>query len=225
MDTSIEDCQFNAVQRAINIIGCFPSPEEIKKAKHPNIFPPAVLFKYRKEFEKPSLDEGFNKIEVIKFERKDDPSYVNKALFLDYDGCIRECIGGNGKFPVTEDQIQIKPNVLKTLQAYKEKGYRLIGVSNQSGVAKGDLTYDKCVQLFEHTNKLLGIDIEYNFCPHQSAPISCYCRKPMCGTFVKFMLKYKLNRKECLMVGDLKTDETFSKRAGIKYIDQKDFYK
>ena len=51
MGTSIEDCTFNFVQRAIGILGKFPLPEDIKKAKHPNIFPPAVLFKYKKEFQ------------------------------------------------------------------------------------------------------------------------------------------------------------------------------
>jgi bifunctional polynucleotide phosphatase/kinase len=46
MGTSIEDAQFNVVQRAIGLIGKFPTPEAIKKAKHTNIFPPLVLFKY-----------------------------------------------------------------------------------------------------------------------------------------------------------------------------------
>ncbi len=32
------------------------------------------------------------------------------------------------------------------------------------------------------------LDIEYQFCPHQSAPISCYCRKPQVGIFVDFMI-------------------------------------
>jgi predicted kinase len=50
MSTSIEDAQFNVVQRAIGLIGEFPTPETIKKAKHTNIFPPTVLFKYKKSF-------------------------------------------------------------------------------------------------------------------------------------------------------------------------------
>ena len=60
--TSIEDATFNFVQRAIGILGAFPEPELIKKSRHPNIFPPTVLFKYKKEFEKPSLQEGFSSI-------------------------------------------------------------------------------------------------------------------------------------------------------------------
>lgn len=225
MTTSIEDAQFNFVLRAFKLINEFPTPEAIKKAKHTNIFPPLVFFRYKKEFQKPDVSEGFGKVTPVKFERKDDPTFINKALIVDYDGTLRECIGGNGKFPVSEDQIEIKPNVKKVLESYKEKGYLILGISNQSGVHKGELTYEKCCQLFDHTNKLLGMDIEYKFCPHQSAPISCYCRKPMSGLGAEFILKHKLDRKNTLFVGDMTTDHTFATRCGFQYFDQLDFFK
>jgi HAD superfamily hydrolase (TIGR01662 family) len=225
MGTSIEDAQFNFVQRAITLLGEFPTPEAIKKAKHNNIFPPTVLFKYKKEFQKPTVEEGFSKVEVVKFERKINPEFINKAVLVDYDGTLRECINGNDKYPVIKEQVEIKANRTKVLKEYEKKGYRLLGVSNQSGVHKGELSEQIASELFEHTNKLLGVDIEYRFCPHQSAPISCYCRKPMPGIFVEFMLKYKLNPKECIFVGDMTTDETFAKRAGIQYVDQAEFFK
>lgn len=225
MSTSIEDAQFNVVQRAIGLIGKFPTPEAIKAAKHTNIFPPTVLFKYKKEFQKPTVEEGFSKVEVHKFVRKTNPEFTNKAIIVDYDGTLRECINGNDKYPVTKEQIEVKANRTKVLQAYKDKGYILLGLSNQSGIAKGELSEQTAIELFDHTNKLLGIDIEYRFCSHQSAPISCYCRKPMSGVFVEFMLKYKLDPKQCIMVGDMTTDETFAKRSGIQYVDQAEFFK
>jgi HAD superfamily hydrolase (TIGR01662 family) len=225
MGTSIEDAQFNVVQRAIGLIGEFPSPEAIKKAKHTNIFPPTVLFKYKKEFQKPTVEEGFSRVETIKFTRKINPEFTNKALLVDYDGTLRECVGGNGKFPTDKSHVEVKPGRTKILQAYKDKGYRLLGISNQSGVAKGDLTEEKARELFDHTNQQLGVDIEYRFCSHQSAPISCYCRKPMPGIFVEFMMKYKLNPKECIFVGDMTSDKTMAARAGIQYVDQAEFFK
>lgn len=225
MGTSIEDAQFNAVQRMIDLTGSFPSLEEIKKSKHPNIFPVVVLFKYKKEYEKPTVEEGFDTIETIKFVRKENPAFTNKALILDYDGTLRECIGGNGKFPVSEEQIEIKSGRTKIIDEYRARGYHILGVSNQSGVAKGELTYDKATALFQHTNKLLGTEIDFTFCPHQSAPPNCYCRKPQVGFGVEFINKYKLNRKECIFVGDLKTDETFSKRCGFKFIHAEEFFK
>lgn len=225
MSTSIEDAQFNVVQRAIGLIGKFPTPEAIKAAKHTNIFPPTVLFKYKKEFQKPTVEEGFSKVELVKFQRLDNPEFTNKALIVDYDGTLRECVGGNDKYPVNKDQIEIKANRTKILQAYKDKGYLLLGISNQSGIAKGEVADDVVNELFAHTNKLLGIDIEYRYCPHQSAPISCYCRKPMPGIGVEFILKHKLSRKDCIFVGDMTTDKTFSQRCGFQYVDQAEFFK
>lgn len=224
MGTSIEEAQFNVVQRAIGLIGKFPTPEAIKAAKHTNVFPPLVLFKYKKDFQKPDMSEGFSSVETIKFVRTENPEHTRKAVIVDYDGTLRECINGNGKYPVNQEQVEMKPRRREVLQSYKDMGYLLLGVSNQSGIAKGELTYDKAVELFEYTNDQLGLPIEYQFCPHQSAPITCYCRKPMPGYGVDFILKHKLNRKECIFVGDLTTDETFAKRCGFQYADQAEFF-
>lgn len=223
--TSIEDATFNFVQRAIGLLGVFPEPELIKKSKHPNVFPPTVLFKYKKDFQKPTKEEGFDDVIELPFVRKDNPAFTNKALIVDYDGTLRECINGNDKYPVNKSQIEIKAGRTKVLQAYKDKGYLLLGLSNQSGIAKGELTAETAKELFEHTNKLLGIDIEYRFCPHQSAPISCYCRKPQVGAGVEFILKHKLSRKDTIFVGDMTTDKTFATRCGFQYVDQAEFFK
>jgi len=225
MGTSIEDAQFNVVQRAIGLLGKFPTPEVIKAAKHTNVFPPLVLFKYKKEFQKPTVAEGFSAVVTRKFVREVDPAFVNKAIILDYDGTLRECIGGNEKYPVSVDQIEIKPKRKEVLQSYLDKGYKLLGMSNQSGVAKGELSDATAHELFQFTNKQIGIDIEYQFCPHQSTPISCYCRKPMPGRGVDFIIKHKLKASDCVMVGDFTSDETFSKRCGFQYADQADFFK
>jgi HAD superfamily hydrolase (TIGR01662 family) len=225
METSIEQATFNAVQRAINILGTFPTPEEIKKAKHPNIFPPAVLFKYRKEYQAPDLSEGFSKIILVPFVRQINPNFTNKAVIFDYDGTLRECRGGNEKFPVSEEQIEIMPRRTEILKSYRDQGYILLGLSNQSGIHKEELSYQKAIGLFEYTNKLLDVEIDYQFCHHQAAPITCYCRKPMNGKFVEFMLKYKLSAKDSIFCGDMTTDATFAKRSGIEYVDQAEFFK
>ncbi len=225
MGTSIEDSQFNAVQRMIDLTGSFPSLEEIKKSKHPNIFPVVVLFKYNKEYEKPTVAEGFKSVETIKFVRRDNPAFTNKAVILDYDGTLRECVGGNDKFPVSKDQIEVKKDRAARIEEYRAMGYKILGVSNQSGIAKGELTYETAVELFDHTNKELGCDIEYVFCPHQSAPPMCYCRKPQVGWAVHLINKHQLDRKQCIFVGDMTTDKTFAKRAGFQYWDHSEFFK
>lgn len=225
LDTSMEDAQFNAVERAIRLTGKFPTPEVIKETNHPHIFGPEILFAYQTQFEAPTINEGFYRVDHFHFERKNDPTFVNKALIVDFDGTIRECIGGNAKFPTLKEHVQIKENRAAKLKEYKDKDYILLGISNQSGIYKGELTEHMAIELFNHTNSELGVDIEYDFCPHQSEPISCYCRKPHAGLFVKFMMKYKLDRKNCIFVGDYHTDKLMAENAGIQYYDQVDFFR
>jgi HAD superfamily hydrolase (TIGR01662 family) len=220
--TSIEDSAFNACKRMIDKYGKILYPTELKKAKDPNTFPPAVLFKYKKEFEKPGSDEGF-RVEKYPFVRKFGPEYINKALLLDYDGTLRKTKSGE-KFPCDPKDLYILPGRKEKLKEYINKGYRLLGVSNQSGIAKGQLTEDMARKCFDATNDLLGIDIEYSFCPHSVPPISCYCRKPMQGHDVQFIEKYKLNPSECIMVGDMTSDKTFAARCGFKFIHAGEFF-
>ncbi|MFH1637600.1 MAG: HAD-IIIA family hydrolase [Candidatus Woesearchaeota archaeon] len=225
MGTSIEDAQVNAAARMIRRYGRLLMPEEIKKVsrKDPNIFPPFVLFSYRKRFEEPTTKEGFSSVEKVEFKRVFDANYKNKALLLDYDGTLRETKSGN-VCPNSPDDIRILPGRAETLNKYKKEGYLLLGVSNQAGIALGKLSREDAVACFERTNELLGIDIEYSFCPHRNGPISCYCRKPMPGMGAEFIEKHKLDMKKTIMVGDMKSDENFARRLGVRYADQKDFF-
>jgi HAD superfamily hydrolase (TIGR01662 family) len=223
--TSIEECQVNVCRRLYSKYGKILSPEELKKEKDPNTFPPAVLFKANKEFEKPSKEEGFSEIIKSNFNRTWEAEYSNKALILDYDGTLREIINGNGMFPTNMDQIKLLPKRTEVLKSYVEKGYRLLGASNQSGIAKGDLTREMAVACFEHTNKLIGLNIEYQFDPSKVPPIISWKRKPMPGMGIEFVEKYKLNPRECIMVGDMTSDKTFATRCGFQYADAEEFFK
>ncbi|MFX0064240.1 MAG: HAD-IIIA family hydrolase [Candidatus Hermodarchaeota archaeon] len=226
LDTSIEDAQYNAVYRMIKKYDKILSPEEIKdKKKDPNMFPPAALFRYRKLFEPPSVVEGFSSVEKISFERDRDPViYVNKAVIFDYDGTLRISKGGE-KYPILPDDIEILPNRSEVIHKYQQAGYLLLGVSNQSSIGKGVLTSAQAIACFERTNKLLGVWIDYRFCPHSTFPVRCYCHKPMIGFGVEFIEYYKLDPTQTIMVGDMKKDETFAKRCGFQYVNSTEFFK
>ena len=170
------------------------------------------------------VQEGFHEVEKIKFTRNIDKSVYNrKAILLDYDGTIRKTKSGE-KYPTTPEDIEILPNRAKILKQYQEKGYLLLGVSNQSFVAKGVFTLEQAQQCFENTHEMLGVDINYLFCPHQAYPQVCYCRKPMSGMGVQFTEKYKLDPSQCIMVGDMKTDQTFAERCGFQFISAQTFF-
>lgn len=223
--TSFEDAQLNACLRMIRKTGKLLGPEDFKTQKDPNLFPPVALFNYKKNFEKPTTDEGFESVEQVKFVREWGKEYVEPALILDYDDTLRTSTGPE-KFPCDPSHIKLLPGRVDKIKAYLKKHNikKLLGVSNQSGVAKKKLTSDDAVKCFEHTNKLLGLDIEYYFCPHNIPPVNCYCRKPHCGIGALLIEKHKLNPNLCLFVGDQTTDATFAQRCGFNYQEQQDFF-
>ena len=141
---------------------------------------------------------------------------------MDYDGTLRVSVGKE-EWPEEVADVKALPGRTQILQSYLDKGYRLLGVSNQSAIAKG-LDTQKVIDCFKRTNELLGLDIEYMFCPHRIPPVSCYCRKPHVGFGAYFIAKYKLDPRQCVMVGDQTTDETFAKRCGFQYQDATKFF-
>jgi histidinol-phosphate phosphatase family protein len=224
IDLDIGDALYNAVQRMINTYGKMLSPLEIRKCEDIGVYPPVVIYKIRKAFVEPTVEEGFDKVVKIHFKRKLDNSiYVNKAIVLDYDGTLRTT-KSRDRYPKNPEDVEIFPNRTEVLKKFTEKGYLLLGASNQSFVSKNVMTEEQAIACFEKTNELLGVNIDYKFCPHPSYPQICYCRKPMPGMAVEFIEKYKLDPSQCIMVGDSKTDKTFASRCGFQYSKPKDFF-
>lgn len=217
LNTSFEDAQLNACLRMVSDYGKVLNPEEIKATKNPSVFPPAALFAYRKRFEKPSTDEGFASIEKREFNRVWPKDYTNKALLLDYDDTLRESMGPK-KWPEDPSHVKVLSNRSDKLKQYIQEDYQLLGVSNQSAIAKG-LDIMTAIICYETTNKMLGIheNIDWMFCPHKVPPVSCYCRKPHSGIGAYFIIKYKLDPSQCIMVGDQTSDKTFASRCGFHY--------
>jgi HAD superfamily hydrolase (TIGR01662 family) len=241
MTTKIEDAQFNVTSRIFDRFLAYNSdlfsprtmkmareiygPDGAKNFKDPSNIPSIALYAYKKSFEEPTADEGFDSIEKVVFNRRPvDKNCTKKAIILDYDGTLRETKSGD-KYPKNPDDIVILPNRKEVLARYKKNGYLLLGVSNQSGIEKGDVTEDVVISCFEKTNKLLGFDIPVHFCPHHSFPIRCYCRKPLPALGTYYIKSLGLNPAECIMVGDAKTDKTFSQRCGFQFQAAEEFFK
>ena len=225
MGTSIEDAQINTLCRMWDRYGTiFMDADAIKahaKAKQDsNMFPPVVLFRYKKTLEKPTTDEGFASVRKLKFQRR-PWAFTGKAIILDYDGTLREnpLDAGTGRFkyPVRVEEVRVLPGRAKMLRAAQAAGFKLLGVSNQSGVAKGHLTAAMADACFAETNRQLGVDIEFHYCPHGSFPVACYCRKPQAGLGMLLVHRHSLNPVECLFVGDMTSDHTFARRCGFQF--------
>lgn len=225
MNTSKDDCLINACIRMIENHGGIPENIKDSKKSNPDIFPPAVIFKYFKRHQMPDLSEGFSKVQKVKFKRKWSNYLKNKGIIFDYDGTLRFTQGGNGKYPTCHEEQGFFEGRSKYIQAYKDKGYYLLGATNQSGIAKGHLTLEMCRELLDATNKHLGFDIDYSLCPHSVPPVSCYCRKPGSQMGLEFIYKYNLDPSKVIMVGDATSDKTFAKRLGFDFAHADEFFK
>ena len=192
MNTKIEEAQINALCRMWERYGqIFYTAQDIKDhseaKKDPNIFPIAALFAYKKKFEQPDEEEGFSSVRKMKFVRHPWEG-ENKALILDYDGVLRESTGDR-PYPTKPDELEVWKGRGEKIREFAGNKYIVLGVSNQSGVAKGHLKTEDALYLFEATNNQLGCPfIKTHFCPHKVPPVSCYCRKPQSGFAVEMIL-------------------------------------
>jgi histidinol-phosphate phosphatase family protein len=233
--TSIEDCQIRHLCRMFYQFGeIYQTGKAIglKWADAQHLFGPVVLFKARKDLEEPQKLEGFTHLIMrpVGPIAWDEGVYKNKALFMDIDGTIRVTEHLPNKYPTAPDEVQLigeKDKMREKIESYRATGYKLIGLSNQSGITKGTVTVEQVEAIFERTRQLLGYTKEefpILYCPHQSAPITCFCRKPQSGMAMDCIMKLQLNPRECIMVGDMKTDEQMALRLNMKYIDVVDFW-
>lgn len=227
VETSADDCTINACQRMFERYGrVFLDHKEIAALKDPNMFPPAPIFAYQKNLQKPDASEGFHEINRVRFVRRPrGPEYSNRGLILDLDGTLRTSTGPQ-KYPTRlSEQIAWVERGAR-VREMQGKGWKVFAVTNQSGVAKGHLTLEAARELADAVARDLGFSWdEVCICPHAVPPITCYCRKPQSGIGVHLIEKYKLDPSGCAMVGDMTSDRTWATRLGIPYTDQTDFFR
>lgn len=150
---------------------------------------------------------------------------MNRAVFLDRDGVITE---DPPHYAHRLDQLKLIPESAEAIKLLNKNGFKVIVVSNQSGVARG--YYDEHdVQIFnrameeELKKKGAHIDAIY-YCPHHpDAEIEAYrrdcdCRKPKPGMIKRAEKDLDLDLKESFMIGDKKSDIEVGHRAGCKTI-------
>lgn len=219
--SNLEDCMINCMTRM------YKKYEKIY-FEGENDIPPIALFKCRKEFIEPSLNEGFAEIKVINGYQFNFNNFNNKCVFLDIDGTLRKTDHLDNKYPINKNEVELlfDKNIMKTiLKKYINDGYILYGISNQSGISKKIVSLEHVIECMDETKKLLDIDFPISFCPHNSFPIKCFCRKPQSGLFLEAIFKYKINPLQSIMVGDRTEDKTSAKRLKIKYLTPPEFFK
>ena len=132
---------------------------------------------------------------------------ANRAVFLDRDGTIVEDPG----FLHEPEKVQLLPGAAEAIRRLNEAGYRVVIVTNQSGIARRRYTVADYEAVQERLGALLAahgarFDGAY-FCPHHpllSGP--CECRKPGLKLFRDAQAAFDIDFSRSWWVGDRLSD-------------------
>lgn len=150
---------------------------------------------------------------------------TNRAIFLDRDGTISPDEYGYIRDP---DGYSFYPETPEALGILKSLGYKLIVVTNQSGIARGYFGFDDLEKVHDKMRNLAleagaPLDAVY-FSPYFAegsvAPynVAHEDRKPGIGMFRRARHELQINAAQSFMIGDRLTDIGFAKAAGLTSI-------
>ncbi|MEL0630620.1 D-glycero-beta-D-manno-heptose 1,7-bisphosphate 7-phosphatase [Psychromonas aquatilis] len=144
------------------------------------------------------------------------------AVFLDRDGVINK---DNGYVSEIDD-FEFLEGAIEACIALKEKGYLLVVVTNQSGIARGLFSEEQFHTLTEWMDWSMadrGVDLDgIYYCPHHSEAgigdfkIECECRKPKPGMLNNAIDDLKIDIENSILVGDKVSDIQAGIAAGVK---------
>ena len=144
-----------------------------------------------------------------------------KALFLDRDGVINLDRAYVGR----QEDFTFMPDVFPVLRAAQDRGYRLVVVTNQSGVARGYYTEAAYESLTFWMRQVLlreGITLDAVLAcfEHPDATVAAYkresfWRKPQAGMLLEATQRFRLDPARSVLIGDQPRDLEAAEAAGI----------
>jgi D-glycero-D-manno-heptose 1,7-bisphosphate phosphatase len=146
----------------------------------------------------------------------------NYAIFLDRDGTINEDPGYLGD----PNKLKVFPEAGKALSELKNNlHFKLIVISNQSGIARGLITKEDVELINLKINEILAADNvsidAFYYCPHHpdfSSEEECRCRKPSPQLILRASKEHNLDLTESYFIGDTVSDIQTGLNAGLKTI-------
>jgi len=137
------------------------------------------------------------------------------AVFFDRDGTLIRDAG----YPRDPSEVELLPGVVAALQSLRRGGFKLVVVSNQSGIGRGIVTVEEASRVDERFHALLsqgGIRLdEAYYCPHDPSA-GCDCRKPAPGMLRRAATELEIDLSQSWMIGDKPTDIEAGQRAGCR---------
>lgn len=158
-----------------------------------------------------------------------------KLLVVDLDGTVRHGYDELGRFVNQVEDVVIFPEALRNLKRWKEQGGRIIGLSNQGGIALGHMTMEVCLSTMHRTQQLCeGVFDVISFCQHHPSATDpeyarCWCRKPAPGGLIEAAIGLARHHNEmypphmALFVGDRDEDRKCAEICSIDFMWAKDW--
>lgn len=134
-----------------------------------------------------------------------------KALFLDRDGTINVDFG----YVYQPEKFVLIDGIVDLCLKAQKKGYLIIVITNQSGIARGYYTDADFQNLNQYMINLFarhGVKItDVFYCPYLEGED----RKPNAGMFMKAQKKYNIDMRASISVGDKARDVEAGQKAGV----------
>lgn len=141
---------------------------------------------------------------------------MTKYIILDRDGVINYESTAYIKSP---DEWLPIPGSLEAIALLTKRDYKIIIVTNQSGVGRGYYTEET---LFLIHQKLITLTSDKGgkitaiyYCPHHP-DVGCLCRKPEIGLLLKASKEHPIDFSKTFFIGDNLTDIEAAKKVGCK---------
>jgi D-glycero-D-manno-heptose 1,7-bisphosphate phosphatase len=146
---------------------------------------------------------------------------VAPALFVDRDGTLIE----NVPYLNDADRVALIPGATEMLMRFRSVGFRIVMVTNQSGIARGLCKPNEYEAVQERVLEVLGprlFDAVYT-CPFHPAGKGMFrqvhpWRKPAPGMLLSAAAELNLCLSESVMVGDSLADVQAGLAAGVKRV-------
>ncbi|PYJ37564.1 MAG: HAD family hydrolase [Verrucomicrobia bacterium] len=137
------------------------------------------------------------------------------AGFVDRDDTIMEDCG----YCSDPKNVRIFPGVPEALRRLKSRGFKLIIITNQSGIGRGLMTVEQYRAVEGEVLRQLGsdlIDATY-FCPDVPGQNSS-CRKPAPGMILQAQREHGIDLSRSFFIGDKEIDVECGRNAGVRTI-------
>lgn len=141
---------------------------------------------------------------------------MTKCVFLDRDGVLNK---DNPLYTYKVEAFEILPGVIEATRLLKAADFRLIVVTNQSGIAQGIYTQDQMNACHQYFQQMSGNSIDhFYFCPYHPSVTESLARKPGTLMFEKAIARFSTDIAASWMVGDRGRDIIPARKLGIKTI-------